>query len=145
MQSHHYILLSVEFTITSYSQEKKNTTKNMYLLLAYFLSSTTSCTYFVAKNQNKISEFKVNLQTTRAEVLGFCISNATHSHYTYNNLSLPKAETFLKDKHLKIKFQSTQECIFKLLSYHFLVLDIWWNSELFLDIAYIIKKSHFLT
>lgn len=133
----------VSFFLWSLPLHHTHRKKDIYLLLAYFLSSTTSCTRFVAKNQNKISEFKVNSQTTKAEVSRFCISNTTLIVTTYN-LSLPTADTFLKDMHLKIKFQYIQECILKLFSYHFLILDMWWKSELFLDIAYIIEKSHFL-
>lgn len=116
MQSHHYTLLSVEFTITSYRKNKR------HILTTCILSKLNYKLHVLcSKNQNTISQFKVNLQTTKAEVSGFCISNATHvvtAHKT-TSLSFLKAETFLNDMHLKIKFQSNQECIFKLFSYHF--------------------------
>lgn len=131
MQSHHYTLLSVEFTITSYSQkERKKKDKDIYLLPTYFIIQTTSCICFIAKNQIKISDFKVSLQITKPEVSGFYISNATHIVTAQKtlSLSLPEVETFPNDMHLKATFQSIQECIFKL-STDVLILDTCVGSQ----------------
>lgn len=112
MQSHHYILLSVEFTITSYRKNKRHIlTTCIRSKLNYKLCVLCS------KNQNTISEFKVNLQTTKAEVSGFYISNATHivtAHKT-TSLSLPKAETFLNYTHLKIKLPKQSRVHFQVI------------------------------
>jgi len=127
VQSHHYILLSVKFTITSYSQKVKKKTHTYY---PDFIRKTTSCICFIHKNQIKISKFKVSCksQNLKSEVFPSAMQHIQSLHIKTISLSLPTVETFPNNIHLQAVFQNIQECIFQL-STNALILDICVGSQ----------------